>query len=243
MDQNELKSRSNRTRTLIVSALSQKSSRDRQKTLGPSDLSDHCEFCVGEKILVVQRGAPLSAVKKRFSYAAWVGTAIHEKLDRDLGAMEDRVFTERELTLKIADIPAVGTVWGHTDCYVPGESEVIDFKTKLDKQAVDKLIHLEELFRTEGVVTAWLERMWDQTMLYGLGAEKSGRSVEAVTLVVLPRYSDDTDEIKAITRRYDRSRALGVIDRVTSTAEKLRIVGVTGLTFGTGCYYCEKQRV
>ena len=80
-------------------------------------------------------------------------------------------------------------------------------------------------------------------MLYGLGVERAGKPVEAVSLVILPRYSDDLGEIKTVTRRYDRDRALGVVDRVEKIAEKLRIFGVTSLAIGDDCYTCKKLRV
>lgn len=211
--------------------------------LGPSELGERCEFCLGEKIMLVKKGTSRVSVRRYFSYAAWVGTAIHEKLDRAMGALEAEVFTVRELTLMIASIPGLGDVWGHTDCYVPDWAEVVDYKTKLDKEAVYKLLHLEELARTEGAQDARLEKMWDQTMLYGLGVERSGKPVEAVSLVILPRYSDDIGEIKTVTRRYDRERALGVIDRVAQTAEKLRVFGVTSLAIGDDCYTCKHLRV
>lgn len=211
--------------------------------LGPSELGERCEFCLGEKLMLVKKGTSRASVKHRFSYAAWVGTAIHEKLDRAMGALETEVFTVRELTLMIASIPGLGDVWGHTDCYVPEWGEVVDYKTKLDKEAVYKLLHQEEQARTLGVLSPRLEKMWDQTMLYGLGVERSGKPVEAVSLVVLPRYSDDVGEIKTVTRRYDRDRALGVIDRVVQTAEKLRIFGVTSLAIGSDCYTCQYLRV
>lgn len=243
MDQTELESRASRTNSLVVSAISGRSARDKQKTLGPSELGDRCEFCLGEKILLVQRGTSATTVRRRFSYAAWVGTAVHEKLDQAMERLEAEVFTLRELTLLIASVPGLGDIWGHTDCYVPDWAEVVDYKTKLDKEAVYKLLHLEELARTEGLLDPYLEKMWDQTMLYGLGVERSGKPVEAVSLVVLPRYSDDIGEIKTITRRYDRERALGVIDRVAGIVEKLRIFGVTNLSMGEKCYTCTKLRV
>ena len=211
--------------------------------LGPSELGDRCEFCLGEKIMLVRKGTSRNSVRRYFSYAAWVGTAIHEKLDRAMGALESEVFTVRELTLMIASIPGLGDIWGHTDCYVPEWAEVIDYKTKLDKEAVYKLLHQEELARTEGRLEPRLEKMWDQTMLYGLGVERAGKPVEAVSLVILPRYSDDLGEIKTVTRRYDRDRALGVVDRVEKIAEKLRIFGVTSLAIGDDCYTCKKLRV
>lgn len=243
MDQTELEFRSNRTNNLVLTAITRKSSRSSQKSLGPSELGERCELCLGEKILIVQRGTSRESVRRRFSLAAWVGTAIHEKLDRQMAALEGEVFTERELTLEIADIPGLKTVWGHCDCYVPEYEEVIDYKTKLDKEAVDTLLNQEELTWTDGMTFPRLEKMWDQTMLYGLGAERSGRPVEAVSLVVLPRYSDDLDAIKTITRGYDRERALGVIKRVARIAEGVRLSGLTGLEMGSDCFDCKKQRM
>lgn len=228
---------------LVISAITRRSRRDDQRSLGPSDLGERCDLCLGEKILLFQKGARQLSVRRRFSYAAWVGTAIHEKMDRQMALLEAEVFTERELTLEIGDIPGLGTIWGHCDCFVPEWAGVADYKTKLDKEAVRKVLHQEEQFQTLGEISPLLEKMWDQTMLYGLGAERSGRPVEEVSLVVLPRYSDSLDEIKTITRGYDRDRALGVLSRVARVAEGVRLSGLSGVETGSGCYTCKYLRM
>lgn len=241
MEKTELESRATRINNLVVSAITQRSNRDRQKSLGPSELGDPCEFCLSEKILVTARGQDIHTVKRYFSFAAWVGTAIHEKLDKSMSKLDVR--TEREITLKIADLSGIGEVWGHSDLYIPEWFELVDYKTKLNKEKIEALLQEEELFWSEGQVSPRLEKMWDQLMLYGFGAEATGRPVETVSLVFLPRYSDSTEEIRTITRAYDTARAGRILDRVERLAEQVRVTGVTDLASHPDCFTCNYRRV
>ena len=110
---------------IAVATITQPSERDKQQAPGPSDLADKCDLCVARKI-----AASLGMgthTDRGFSLKAWLGTAVHEKLERDL----PRVYAhaEREITVDVADIPGIGKVRGHVDLFLPRKKTLVDYKT------------------------------------------------------------------------------------------------------------------
>ncbi|MCP9209702.1 hypothetical protein [Streptomyces cucumeris] len=110
---------------VAVAAITAPSKRDKQEAPGPSDLASKCDVCVANSI-----ASYLGRGEKRrngFSLKAWVGTAVHEKLERDLPLVYPRA--EREIEVKIGDIPGIGPVVGHIDTFFPEKQTVNDWKT------------------------------------------------------------------------------------------------------------------
>lgn len=115
---------------IAVATITRPSQRDQQKAPGPSDLADKCDVCVTRKIAAYLGLG--GRVNRGFSLKAWVGTAVHEKLERDLPHVYPHA--EREITVEIGDIPGIGKVTGHTDVFLPRKRTVVDWKTTdLDK--------------------------------------------------------------------------------------------------------------
>jgi hypothetical protein len=110
---------------IAVAAITKPSQRDRQRAPGPSDLADKCDLCVARKI-ATSLGIG-SNTERGFSLKAWIGTAIHEKLERDLPAVY--AHAEQEITVQIADIPGIGLVQGHVDVFLPRKKAAVDWKT------------------------------------------------------------------------------------------------------------------
>src|SRR5690606_3480399 len=118
---------------LTVSVIKKPSRRDEQVACGPSDLANPCDVCVARKIAAsFGMGAHSD---DNFSVKAWLGTAVHEKLERDLPLVYPHA--ETEITVIIGDIPNLGPVEGHTDVFVPHKRTVVDYKTS-DKAKIEK---------------------------------------------------------------------------------------------------------
>lgn len=110
---------------IAVATITKPSARDKQRAPGPSDLADKCDVCVARKI-AASLGMG-SHTERGFSLKAWLGTAVHEKLERDLPAVYNHA--EREITVDIADIPGIGMVRGHVDVFLPRKKTLVDYKT------------------------------------------------------------------------------------------------------------------
>lgn len=115
---------------IAVATITKPSARDKQRAPGPSDLGDTCDICVARKLAnFLGVGA---YPKGDFSLKAWIGTAVHEKLERDLPSVYRHA--QREITVQVADIPGVGIVSGHVDVFLPRYRALVDWKTSdMDK--------------------------------------------------------------------------------------------------------------
>jgi hypothetical protein len=109
---------------LAVSVIRNPSRRDQQKACGPSDLANTCDVCVAKKI--ASSFGMGGQVSEDFSLKAWLGTAVHEKLERELPRIYPHA--EVEITVRIGDIPGLGVVEGHTDVFLPRKRTVVDWK-------------------------------------------------------------------------------------------------------------------
>jgi hypothetical protein len=118
---------------IAVATITKPSKRDKQVAPGPSDLADPCDVCVAKSIAAsLGMGSRSSG---DFSLKAWLGTAVHEKLERDLRYVYPHA--EQEITVTIGDIPGIGIVEGHVDVYLPRKRAAVDWKTS-DKKTIEK---------------------------------------------------------------------------------------------------------
>ncbi|MFE0472497.1 hypothetical protein ACFW2V_12875 [Streptomyces sp. NPDC058947] len=118
---------------LAVTVIKNPSRRDQQKACGPSDLANTCDVCVAKKI--ASSFGMGGRADDGFSLKAWLGTAVHEKLERELPRIYPHA--EVEITVRIGDIPGLGMVEGHTDVFLPRKRTVVDYKTS-DKAKIEK---------------------------------------------------------------------------------------------------------
>lgn len=110
---------------IAVATITKPSARDKQQAPGPSDLADKCDLCVARKIAAsLGMGAH---TERGFSLKAWLGTAIHEKLERDLPSVY--AHAEQEITVEVAQVPGIGLVRGHVDLFLPRKRAAVDWKS------------------------------------------------------------------------------------------------------------------
>lgn len=117
---------------LLVATIKMPSQRDLQKAPGPSDLGNDCDLCVAKSIA---RCLGLDThLDDNFSLKAWLGTAVHEKLQRDM----PRIYRHASLEIEvdIAEIPGIGPVVGHVDAFLPDKRAAVDWKTT-DKKKLE----------------------------------------------------------------------------------------------------------
>lgn len=115
---------------IAVATIMKPSARDKQKAPGPSDLGDPCDVCLARKLATFLGLGSYS--QGGFSLKAWIGTAIHEKLERDLPAVYPHA--QCEIKVKVADIPGIGAVGGHVDVFLSRQRAIVDWKSSdLDK--------------------------------------------------------------------------------------------------------------
>lgn len=166
---------------VAVSAITQPSQRDLQRAPGPSDLADKCDVCVAKKIAT---SLGLGGGNDRgFSLKAWLGTAVHEKLEHDV----ERIYphAEQEITVEIGEVPGLGMIKGHIDVYLPRKLAIVDWKTTDLKKLKDYQSSANPSAYTLGLTAqerAELEEL--QAMERG-GLLQEGQMARLVTLLAM----------------------------------------------------------
>lgn len=187
--------------------------RDVQLRVGPSDLGDPCNYCLGSKMAGVKP-------KRSFSMYPWLGSAIHKliewatewkrfKLIDGVNNMAWAVFGHpaavSELYIeKAIFIPGYGWCPAHIDYVFPNEGCIVDWKSSSRKKVKSYKVH--------GVP---IENV-GQTLLYLDAAKKYGYNVESAVLVFIPRDAADVSEMWAYEVFHDESEVKSIIDRAAA---------------------------
>ena len=152
-----------------------RSKRSRQAQVGPSEIGG-CRRRTWHRL----QGTPV-VNPDTLIMAAWMGTAIHKDLERRL-TMKDPFGERYEIEVAVEH----NGLRGHVDVYDKQDREVIDWKTSTKSGLRD--------FPSEQQIT--------QVQLYGYLLNATGKPVDNVTLVGLPRDGNET-HIQVHTEPYD----------------------------------------
>lgn len=159
----------------IDATVMKRTERDKQSSIGPSEIGDPCAHCVGKALC---RKYPelwwedkASLWEESFGLAAWVGTAIHDKMERE------HPFGLKEETFAVWDLPDYGLISGHVD--LVWESTVIDYKSAWKHD-------IREYKLSQPPV-----KLQFQPQMYGMGVENAGHTVKDVCLFFIPRDTND----------------------------------------------------
>lgn len=166
------------------------SERSLQREVGPSEIGG-CRRKVWHRL---QGTAPINST---LGAAAFMGTAIHEKIERRCSELADNSYLiETEVEYR--------GLKGHVDLYDTVNREVIDWKTITLKKA------------------RWFpsDQQWQQVHLYGLLLTENGYPVDTVTLVGIPRDGNERD-VLVESRPWDRSVAESGLDWLQEVRESV----------------------
>lgn len=211
----------------VRQTIMKQSARDKQSSVGPSDLGDPCDLCLASKMA---RHGPLAVGQGRdsgFSLKAWVGTAVHEKLERDIELPAEMVKLEERVF--IHTIAGYGDIHGHIDLQLALLGIVNDYKTcDMDGDYGLKKIKLNG--------PPWKHVV--QLMLYGYGVRKAGGKADHMTLTYIPRDNNSVDNIYVVAAEYHENIALEALARAESIWAKL-VAGESDFSSDSDCFVCK----
>lgn len=212
-------------RDVVLNTIQKRSERDVQSSVGPSDLSDGCDYCLASK-MAVRAGVVANATKSRgFSFKAWSGTAVHAKLEADIDLPEGHVITEEKVFIHhIADY---GDVYGHVDVQFPRMEAWTDYKTT----DMPKLKN----YRINGVPMSHVR----QLMMYGFGLNRI-RKMQTAALVYLPRDSNNVNDIWVATAAYNERIAIEALERAERIYAQI-LKGNLNFASAPDCWVCNQS--
>lgn len=216
----------------IRALINKQSKRDKQVSIGPSEIGNPCDRCLGLRMAHRVPDGPRPRTVDRAGLKAWVGTGVHYYL-KHLGDKDKkfRKVTQREFEIPVCEIKGYGKIVGHCDLIHDDNwsATVVDYKTS-DKA---KIAH----YKTFGVP----EQYRAQGHLYGYGVEQNKRSVGSVQYVGLffiPRDSNNFDDIWYWEEPYDREVAEAAIRHAERIFKRVKRGELELLESHPSCYDC-----
>lgn len=203
--------------------------RSQQVRIGPSEVGNPCDLCLGRK---------LAGVPELPGPAAWiptVGTAVHAWLEetfvvlnRDHPAGHIRYLLEQ--TVSVGEIDGT-EITGHCDMYDRLNAIVVDWKTVGP--------HRLKAYRAHGPGPTYRA----QAHLYARGWTRRGLPVDHVAIAFLPR-NEELHRAWFWSEPYDESIALDALARADALAKAIRHAGagavLPSLTALPGCDSCRR---
>lgn len=224
--------------TYLRELLSKPSERDLQKTIGASDFSNPCTYCVAEALTRTDREP-----QGRYWLGAKIGTAIHAEIEREAYDSDPELLLEHRVT--IGTLPDYGAITSSLDWYDPRRQWLMDHKTTTPEK-LKAYKYVAALPEPEGVETDSISRArytiqkyLGQLMSYGLGLENEGYTPKYASLSFVVRGGKTNDDIWSLDTTYDREYALNVWDRLERLWDYVREGGsLDDLPSHLHCYDC-----
>lgn len=214
----------------IMEQITKSTARDKQFKIGPSEIGG-CPLCIGEKLAqALPEQYPDLELEDSFGLGSWIGTAVHHFIDYDFeipGAIQEQKNF-------IYDLKGYGTISGSTDFFL--EPHVKDWKV-VGKWSYDAMKLAYRLEPNRIPTTKYRA----QQHLYGYGWAQLGHKVETVGLVVFPKMSNNPDDIRFFTERYNEEVALKALARLESIWTRVKAGKLETLpSDNEDCYRCSR---
>lgn len=216
-------------KSTIIEQITKPTDRGKQHKIGPSEIGG-CPLCLGEKLaLSFPDLYPDLEHTETFGLGSWIGTAVHHFLEADIEIPN----AIKERKNPIYDLEGYGLIKGSTDLYVDGE--IVDWKV-VGKWSYDSM-KLE--YRLEpNRIPKTVYRV--QQHLYGYGWEQAGFRVNNVSLCVIPKLSNNPDDIRFFSERYNREVAEKALKRLELIYKRVQQGKLETLPMDEDCYNCTR---
>jgi hypothetical protein len=206
----------NRIREMALGLFKQESTRDKQKNVGASDISDPCEHHLAKKLM----GYPQEEFK--YYLGAKIGTATHEFLEKrietvDLDEFPEFATAKVEETIYLGELDGYGTIKSKPDLVLVDGKHLVDWKTsKRDKskQLQDVVHGLAKDTKVAKDAAYSLKRYYAQAQIYAWGLNNGGTEIDACSLVFINRDGTYDPDVWTWTFAYDAEFALSMWSRL-----------------------------
>lgn len=210
----------------LIELMQRPSKRDLQVKIGPSNLGDPCDRCLGFALSGMLPDGP-RAPKEPFNLMSWTGTACHQRWERDVSA-ERWAGIKQETKVHCGTIKGYGLVSGSADLYSKPHRTLFDMKNK-NKAAI-------KYWMANGI--AQMVRVQIQT--YGRGIERAGLPIEEVGIFAVPRDSMSINDVWVYTEPYDPSVSKNAFKRAEKIWKEVQAGRFELLKTHPDCYKCNK---
>lgn len=213
----------------IIGQITKPTDRGKQRKVGPSEIGG-CPLCLGEKLaLALPDLYPDLEHTETFGLGSWLGSAVHFFLESDIeipGAI-------KEQKNFIYHLEGYGDIKGSTDFYLDGQ--IVDWKV-VGKWSYDTMRLAYRLEPNRIPKTQYRV----QQHVYGYGWQLLGKPVEHVTLCVIPKLSNNPDDIRFFSERYNPEVAEKALKRLELIWKRVQDGKLESLPMDEDCYTCSR---
>lgn len=199
--------------------------RSLQKEIGPSEVGDPCDYCLGARL------AGLEQKRNGDGWFTYIGKVVHDDLDANVLPKHPERWATAE-RLWVGDIDG-RRIEGTTDArWIKDPLTVVDFKI-VGRRTLEQVMFdaMKEVYEY-------------QVDIYGRGFELAGNPPEHVAVAFLPREDRHVRRGYWYSKPYDPAAALRALQRAELIAMQVRMFGVLAvlptLTKLDGCYDCAR---
>jgi len=217
---------------LILDLLKNPGERDKQRLIGPSEIGNPCDYCVGNRLINTPKGT------SKYWLGAKIGTAIHAELEREEEKHVEKPQSGRfralkgamiEQSVELGTIEGYGTVKAKPDLVLVSENHLVDHKTSSKKKVMK--------YKLDGVPMQYVY----QQNLYAWALNQAGIKIEKISLSFVNREGTTDDDIWIHSFEYDESLALKAWSRLELLWQWLQDGhDVEELESHPDCYYCSQ---
>lgn len=182
---------------LTIDLLKSPSERDKQRKVGASQIANPCDYCLG---LALKVGGESKNAGNRWWLGARIGTAIHGALEAEEEKHIDRPMSyhydalegaQIEERIHLGVIEGYGVIGSKPDLVLTKHNHLIDHKTSTKAKIAR--------YKLDGVPVAYIV----QTQLYAWGLNKSGVTIERISLNFIARDGTQDSDIWVTSFNYD----------------------------------------
>ena len=217
---------------LTLDLLKNPSERDKQHKVGASQIANPCDYCLGSALKV---GGESKNASNRWWLGARIGTAIHSALESEEEKHIDRPMSyhfdalegaQIEERIVLGVIPGYGVIGSKPDLVLTKHNQLIDHKTSTKAKIAR--------YKLDGVPVAYVY----QTQLYAWGLNKSGITIERISLNFIARDGTQDSDIWVTSFDYDESVAVKAWERLESIWNYIQGHAVSTLASHPDCFQC-----
>lgn len=215
---------------LILDLLKNPGERDKQTLIGPSEIGNPCDYCIGNRLIKTPKKG------SRYWLGAKLGTAMHRELEHEeekhIVTPENYRFEALEGALieqpfDLGTIEGYGTIRLKPDLVIVKYEHLIDHKSSTKKKVA--------LYKLDGVP----EQYKYQQHLYAWGLNKNGIKIERISLSFVNRDGTGDDDVWIYSFDFDEALAQKAWDRLESIWFWLQEGNdVEKLPSHPDCWYC-----
>lgn len=224
-------------RDLILRLFHQESDRDKQRSIGASQISDPCDYHLATALLGRDQG------EIKYWLGAKIGSAVHLYMESLMEAADPKLFPELEGAkieekIRLGSLEGYGEINSRPDLALVRDAHLIDWKTSSRDKSRKLQKYIDGASNDSGSDYT-VKKYVAQTQLYAWGLNNSGVKIDGISLAFINREGTTAGDIWTYTFEYSEEFALSLWERLENIWAIVRNQSdLSGFSRHSDCFSC-----